>query len=109
MMKYTWFLLFAFITFNQNVLAEEYTDLIAYRDALREQIAAVDSEIERCEKSMKGWKAATIVGGIGTLASGVGLIIQNKKLKENKQELKDLSKDVKEANAITDFVQKVKQ
>ena len=89
--------------------ADEYSDLVEYRDALREQIAAVDSEIARCEKTTKNWKTATIVGGVGAVASGVGLIIQNKKINENKEIMNGLKSDVKEANIALDFYQKAKQ
>ena len=89
--------------------ADDYTELVAYRDQLKQQIDAVDSEIARCEKTMKGWKAATIIGGIGAVASGIGIIAQNQQIKENKKVLQDISKDAKEADEAMKFMEKVKQ
>lgn len=85
-------------------MADEYTDLITYRNQLKGQIEAVDSEIARCEKSMKGWKIATIIGGIGTVASGIGIIAQNQKIKENKKEIQKISADAQEANETMQFI-----
>lgn len=97
MKKFSFFIFLCLFMFNQNARADEYADLIAYRDALVEQIAAVDSEIERCEKTLKGWKAATIIGGVGAVASGVGILLQNKQIKENEKALHD----IKEVEKLT--------
>ena len=93
----------------QYVWADEYTELIIYRDSLKKQIETVDSEIARCEKSLKGWKTATIIGGVGAVASGIGIIAQNQKIKENKKVLNDISSEAKEADEVMDFIQKVKE
>lgn len=92
-----------------RVTADEYADLIAYRDQLKQQIEAVDSEIARCEKSLKGWKAATIIGGIGAVASGIGILAQNAQIKENKEILKNISTEAKEADEITNFIEKAQK
>ena len=97
------------VIFNQYAQADEYTELIAYRDALKEQIAAVESETTRCEKSLKGWKAATIIGSVGAVASGIGIIAQSQQVKENKKVLQDISKEAKEADEAMRFMEKVKQ
>ncbi len=107
-MKKLFVFLLLFVSINP-VFADEYTELIAYRDSLKQQIATIDSEIARCEKSLKGWKAATIIGGIGTVASGIGIIAQNKQVKENKKELNNISSKAKEADEVLNFIQKVKQ
>ena len=100
--------LLLFVSINP-VFADGYTELIAYRDSLKQQIETVDSEIARCEKSLKGWKAATIIGGIGTVASGIGIIAQNKQIKENKKTLNDISSEAKEADETIKFIQKVSE
>lgn len=97
------------VIFNQYAQADEYTELVAYRDALKEQIAAVESETTRCEKSLKGWKAATIIGSVGAVASGIGIIAQSQQVKENKKVLQDISKEAKEADEAMRFMEKVKQ
>ena len=71
--------------------ADEYTDLVEYRNSLREQIEHIDSEIARCEKSAKKWKTATILGGIGTVATGVGVVVQVNQISDNKKALNTLS------------------
>ena len=94
---------------SQYALADEYTELVAYRDSLKQQIETVDSEIAKCEKSLKGWKAATIIGSVGAVASGIGIIAQNQQIKENKKVLNDISSEAKEADEAMKFIQKVKE
>jgi hypothetical protein len=59
--------------------------LIARRDELQKQINAVDSEIARCKKMQKNWKIATIVGGVGAVATGIGVLAQQSAINENKK------------------------
>lgn len=108
-MKKLLFLILITTLYNHPAHADEYTDLITYRNQLKEQIEAVDSEIARCKKTMKGWEAATIIGSIGAVASGIGIIAQNQKIKENKKEIKNISQEYKDANEITNFIQEVKK
>ena len=68
-------------------VAEDLSEMIAYRDALKEEIAAVDAETKRCEKTLKGWKAATIIGAVGTVATGATAFMQYKGLKKNQETL----------------------
>lgn len=89
--------------------ADDYAELVAYRDSLKQQIEELDSEIARCEKTMKDWKTATIIGGIGAVASGIGIIAQTQQVKENKKVLQDISEEAKEAEEATQFMEKVKQ
>jgi hypothetical protein len=99
----------SFLLVGNFAYADDYTELVAYRDQLKQQIDAVDSEIARCEKTIKGWKAATIIGGIGAVASGIGIIVQNQQIKENKKVLNDISSEAKEADEAMKFMEKVKQ
>lgn len=73
---------------TKNLWADEYTELVSYRDSLKQQIQAVDSEIARCEKSLKNWQTATIIGGVGAVASGISIIMQNNQVQENKKNIK---------------------
>lgn len=108
-MKKLLLLLLLFVTPIQNIYADEYTELVAYRDSLKQQINAVDSEIAKCEKSTKGWKATTIIGGVGAIASGIGIIAQNQQIKENKKVLDEISSDVKDADEAIKLMQKVNE
>ena len=90
-------------------MGDNYSELIAYRDSLKQQIQATDLEIDKCKQTMKGWKAATIIGSIGTAATGIAAVAQNQTIKENKQELKESSADAKEAEVAIEILQEVKQ
>ncbi len=91
------------------VADDEYIDLVNYRDALKKQIEAVDSEIARCEKSLKGWKVATVLGSVGAVASGIGIIAQSHQIKENKKVVDKISADAKEATETLEFIKKVQE
>ena len=51
---------------------------------LKEEIKQIDSEQMRCEKAKKGWLVATVVGGVGVVATGTAAIVQADKLKKQK-------------------------
>ena len=51
-------------------------------EELKKEIAQIDSESMRCERMKNGWIAATVVGGIGVVATGTAAIIQGTKLKD---------------------------
>ena len=80
----------------------------SYREAqdiatLEKDIRILDAEIEKCQKKKKAWTAATVVGGVGVVATGVGAIVQANKIKEKKSdyaskqtELNDLRKQENE-------------
>ena len=53
---------------------------------LKEEIEQIDSEMLRCEKTKKGWVAATVIGGVGVAATGTAAIIQGVKLNQKKNE-----------------------
>ena len=56
---------------------------------LRDEIAQIESETLRCEKSKKGWIAATVIGGTGVVATGTAAIVQGVKLKEKQNQIKE--------------------
>ena len=86
---------------------EEY-----YRDeaediaTLEQDIRILDEEIAKCKKQKKGWIAATVVGGVGTVSTGIAAAVQGVKLKEKKDEvafkkgelkgIKDATKEIEE-------------
>lgn len=106
-MKKAFLFYFLFIASIQNLWADEYSELIAYRDSLKQQIDAVDSEITRCEKSLKGWKTATIIGGVGAVASGIGIIAQKNQIKENQKVLNEISSQAREADDAIKIIQEL--
>lgn len=77
--------------------AEENADLAAqvqYKEQilskLKEEIQQIDSEMDRCEKTKKGWVAATVVGGVGIAATGTAAIVQSVKINQQKKTLNEL-------------------
>ena len=66
---------------------------------LRNDIATLDAEIEKCNRKRKGWVATTVVGGVGVLGTGIAALVQNKKLKEKKAEINTLNTEIQNTNA----------
>ena len=54
---------------------------------LRDEIAQIENETLRCEKSKKGWVAATVIGGTGVVATGIAAGVQGAKIHNQKQEI----------------------
>ena len=54
---------------------------------LRHDIQLLDEEIMKCDRKRKGWVAATVVGGVGVVGTGVAALVQNSKIQEKKTEL----------------------
>ena len=65
----------------------EYKEQVVQK--LREESAQINSEMLRCNNSGKNWKAATVFGGAGVVATGTAAIVQtvnaNKSKKEDKK------------------------
>lgn len=70
--------------------AGDVDSLTAERDALKNRLAEVKSEVAKCEKQKKGGIAMTVIGAAGTVGTAVGVGIQAKQLKDKKAELKEL-------------------
>lgn len=61
---------------------------------LRHDIQLLDEEIMKCDRKRKGWVAATVVGGVGVVGTGVAALVQNSKIQDKKSELKQVQSDV---------------
>lgn len=107
MIKRMFLFLLISISISNFAYANEYTDLIAYKKLLQQQIEALDTEIIKCEKSTKGWKTATIVGGVAAVASGIGILAQHSQIKENNNTLQHNIKDAQKADFQAEVIQKV--
>ena len=85
---------------------EYYGDETEDIATLEQDIRILDEEIAKCKKQKKGWIAATVVGGVGTVSTGVAAAVQGVKLKEKKDEVafkKGELKGIKDATKeITD-------
>lgn len=76
---------------NDASQAAIVAEKIAIRDTLRADLVQIESEQSRCEKSKGTWKTVTIIGGVGAAATGIGAIIQAKKIGDKKKELNELN------------------
>ena len=61
---------------------------------LRHDIQLLDEEINKCERKRKGWVAATVVGGVGVVGTGIGAIVQHNKIQDKKAELGQVQGEV---------------
>lgn len=77
----------------------DYNTKLQTISTLENDIAILEDEMKKCEKSKKGWKAATIAGAIGVVATGVAAGVQASKIKQNKAEISDLNKDISNKRA----------
>ena len=70
-----------------NYVTPEEAQMIA---TLENDIRILDNEIKKCEKSKKGWTAATVIGSVGVAATGVAAIAQGVKISETKDKKKEV-------------------
>ena len=73
---------------------------------LKHDIDVLDEELRQCERKRKGWVAATVVGGVGVVGTGIAAIVQNNKIQDKKAELKRIEGDVSAAKDEVDRAQK---
>ena len=53
-------------------------------EELKKEIIQIDSESARCSKAKKAWKTATIIGGVGVVATGTAALVQAAKIRAKK-------------------------
>lgn len=75
---------------------EYYGDETEDIATLEQDIRILDEEIAKCKKQKKGWVAATVVGSVGTVSTGVAAAVQGVKLKNTKDEVKDKKQQLKD-------------
>lgn len=90
---------------RSNAAEVELGRLTMERDSLKAEIAQLDSEMSRCRKQKTGWTAATVVGGVGTVATGIGALVQHKKIQEKKS---DVGKKTGELGTATNELNSLK-
>mgnify|MGYP003296877416 CR=1 FL=1 len=102
-MKYIFFILMAVII-SGNVFAIPVSDssvvaTIVGEDmekiqtiaTLEDDIITLKSELAQCQKSKKGWIAATVVGSAGVVATGVAAGVQGAQIADKKDQLEQLT------------------
>jgi hypothetical protein len=67
---------------------------------LESEIELIDKEIRECGKSVRNWKVATVIGSVGTVATGTGVIVQSIQLNKAKKEGKTEQPEVKTDKTI---------
>jgi len=73
---------------------------------LRHDIQVLDEELATCERKRKGWVAATVVGGVGVVGTGIAALVQNSKIQDKKSELKRVQGDISDTKAEIDEANK---
>lgn len=95
------YLFFMCVVYSLNAVADDtaiHSEILSkYQiiEELKKEIAQIDSENIRCERMKKGWIAATVVGGVGVVATGTAAIIQGTKLKDMPKQKKENKKEDK--------------
>ena len=98
-MKYIFFILmavmisgnaFAIPVSDSSVVATivgEDMEKIQTIATLEDDIITLKSELAQCQKSKKGWIAATVVGSAGVVATGVAAGVQGAKISQYKKDI----------------------
>nr|MBQ0090955.1 hypothetical protein [Candidatus Enterousia merdequi] len=78
---------------EENNISGDEAEIIA---TLENDIKILDEEIAKCEKQKKGWIAATVIGSIGLVSTGIAAGVQGAKIKEKKDDLSSKKKELKD-------------
>ena len=62
---------------------------------LKNDIKAIDEQMAQCTKQKKGWTAASVIGGIGIVGTGIGALVQNNQIQNKKSELKSAQDELR--------------
>lgn len=62
---------------------------------LKADLVQIDSEMRRCNSAKKNWTAATVVGGVGVVGTGIGAIVQHNQIQNKKKELESLNQQLR--------------
>lgn len=87
---------------EENNISADDAAVIA---TLENDIKVLDEEINKCEKQKKGWIAATVIGSVGVVSTGIAAGVQGAKISEKKDDLsrkKNELKDLQERSKSLD-------
>ena len=73
---------------------------------LKHDIELLDEELRTCERKKKGWVAATVVGGVGVVGTGIAALVQNSNIQDKKSEVKRIQDDINSTNQEIERVNK---
>ena len=66
---------------------------------LKHDIELLDEELRTCERKRKGWVAATVIGGVGVVGTGIGALVQHSNIKDKKSEIERVQGEIDSTNA----------
>ena len=73
-----------------------YREKIETVATLEDDLMILDSEIAKCQKSKKGWIAATVVGSAGVVATGVAAGVQGAKISQYKKDIAAKDREIED-------------
>ena len=73
---------------------------------LENDIRILDSEIAKCQKSKKGWIAATVIGSAGVVATGVAAGVRGALIVKKKEQLSTHNADIEQKQQELEKLQK---
>ncbi|MBR4891718.1 MAG: hypothetical protein IKZ34_00860 [Alphaproteobacteria bacterium] len=68
---------------------------------LENDILILKSELSKCQKSKKGWIAATVIGSAGVVATGIAAGVQGAQIKEQKNTISNTEQEIKNSKQTT--------
>jgi hypothetical protein len=71
-----------------------YREKIETVSILENDLMILDTEIAKCQKSKKGWIAATVVGSAGVVATGVAAGVQGAQISQNKKDIEKKNTEI---------------
>ncbi|MBR5904701.1 MAG: hypothetical protein IKZ49_04180 [Alphaproteobacteria bacterium] len=78
---------------EENQMSADDASVIA---TLENDIKILNEELNKCEKQKKGWIAATVIGSLGVVSTGVAAGVQAAKISEKKDNLAGKQRELKE-------------
>lgn len=82
------------VVYSEEVPGTTGMDEMTVVQTLRHDIQLLDEEIMQCERKRKGWVAATVVGGVGALGTGIAALVQHDNIQDKKSELQRIQSDI---------------
>ncbi len=84
---------------NQELELAKLSENIKF---LEQEISQIDLELSKCERSKKGWKAATVIGSVGVVGTGTGIVVQSVQLKKANKDSDGKRDDVSVKDEVED-------
>jgi hypothetical protein len=81
-------------TGNSAGIDMSYREKIETVSILENDLMILDTEIAKCQKSKKGWIAATVVGSAGVVATGVAAGVQGAQISQNKKDIEKKNTEI---------------